>query len=205
MRKKVKAIIELDDFRDDLAEENLPVLLDLKEHFPNFKIAVGAITSKCSKRLLERYRKEYPFIEFFYHGCDHTFSEMERWSREECVKKFYSRYLYYGDLITKIVRAPRWQINDQCREAIDDLDWVLLDHPDRDRLLPPTKKYFYEYSIDSFEVTEDTKLLKLHGHLGHKHEDQCNNTIIHHWKNLIENLPPETEFMFLSEYLKEEL
>ena len=80
----------------------------------------------------------------------------------------------------------------------------LADHPNAKAELP-TKQYIFDQSIHDFTI-EGKDVLKLHGHLCTEGgEDVCGNGISYHWKNLLDKIPHDAEFLFVSEAVEQGL
>ena len=186
-----KYIIELDDF----GELKYADLLDsLDEYFDDFKITLFTIPDLVDKKFKE-FVAERDYLKLGVHGWNHHWEECLNWSYEEAVEKLeMSQKLCFR--FYRVFRAPRWQINLETRKALDDLDFILADHPSLMGFdLLPRKRYFHNTDLTELpNISNKFDVIKAHGHINSTMPNDLSLCL----KQLY-SLPKDTSFLFFHE------
>lgn len=182
------AVVTLDDFYD--TNHNLPLLLSLKERFPEFKCTLFCIPSKCSAKFINSVKARYGnWIEFAVHGWFHDTehgiaTECNHWTKEEAHK-----YLQMAEdmgCFVKGFRAPGWQINHETYQALGERGYWIADHKDH-------HSWAKEYGVPRYKTGH---LSEVHGHI-----QRCNLNGLEDLASFKCNFRVDTKFRFASEAL----
>lgn len=190
----------------------LEMLIRLKEALPNFKCTAFTIPMPKEffhpqnqrhlkvakmKKWAEMVNSYSDWLEVGIHGFAHTQFEMDKnYGQVEIILKA-SENLFdqIGLKYKKIFKAPYWQYSYDALQCLKDNDYVVA--LDRNRKLTTPeglKTYTYNWSIE--EPVPVFDIIKGHSHTlprGVKNGlEQC-------YKNLIQNIPIDAEFKFVSE------
>lgn len=221
------AVLDFDDF--SLSAPNFDRLLKLKEHFPNLKVTLFFYpfdeTMVSGLASLDKYyqwaqlvKQNLDWIELAVHGFFHDPGEFMKSKEEtrELLARFHdmtSSFTYkkrvawlpwrkrdrmYIDLpYQKVVKGPKWMVGEEAYEYFRDNDWlVAIDRNQPKPRVPGLKTYVYNWSIEETPPL-DYKILKGHGHLTTTTPNSLG------WEHCFMNilrLPPDVEFLFISEY-----
>jgi len=192
-KQYTKYCIDLHDF-SHLQDINL--LDDLNRYFDNFKITLFAIPNLLTKPVL-RFIEFRKYIELGIHGWNHSWQECQKWSYDEAIDKL-QRPFKMSPRFEREFAPPRWQIGDETRRALNDLDFILMDHPDlRGFNILPQKRYFHEMDLTGLSLVEarnNKNIIKVHGH----YRGNMSNDLDKCFKNFFK-LPRNIKFMFISE------
>lgn len=170
-------IVNADDFEET---KSLDCLFKIKSLNPNFKITLFTIMGKVSKDFINLIKK-INWIDLAPHGYMHeTPEECKNWDYNTSIK-----YLDFVDEfeITKIFKAPGWQISDDTYKALIDRNYAVADQIYNNERRPPQ---LAAYLLD----TEN----KLHFHFNSGMENDIEKHI-----EKIANL--KGEFKFIKEIL----
>jgi len=194
----MKYIIDFDDFAD--SNNCLPQLLKIKEILPNFKATLFTIPQKISDDLITEILK-YNWLQMALHGHFHNDNyEFANLTKEEAHNYLLEDYnfVYY----VKGFKSPGWQINIETMEILKHLDfWVAVQYSDGRLNGDPNGKYqpavieglkYYAFN----ELPEGYKAI--HGHTW----ECCGNSIYKLYDQII-NLPKDSEFIFINDYVNE--
>jgi hypothetical protein len=207
----MKLALDFDDFSP--LNSNFGILESLKEHYPGFKVSMFTVAwntqgvSESTPITEAKFKpwvdavNESDWIEILIHGLLH--SPLEYWkltyidAKKRTIvasKMFENRNIKFE----KIFKAPQWQISSDAEQAVTDLgflvmhdgyyDWNL--NSDQVRCPDGTMKQYLEIPKDQLVIG--------HGHV----QDVCGNGLAQALPMLMK-LPTDTEFIFLSEALKE--
>jgi hypothetical protein len=129
-----EAVFELDDFYD--TNNNLPILLNLKERFPDLKVTLFCIPSKCSIQFISELKRKYDWMDFAVHGWFHdtrglNAQESNFWTTEEA-NTFLDRAEAMG-VFSKVFRAPGWNINIETYRVLIERGYIIAEHLGHDR------------------------------------------------------------------------
>ena len=178
-----EAVFDLDDECDELS--SLPRLLELKQRFPNLKVTLFCIPSKCSLEHIKKLQ-QYDWIELAVHGWFHDTehgraTECNHWTYEEA--KYYLERAEHLGYFKKIFRPPGWQMNWETIRALAEGGWIICEHLGHDK--------FEEYGGYRYTTGH---LMEVHGHTW-----ECNGNGIHELSTTKCNFTPQTKFYFISE------
>lgn len=195
----MKAVLEFDDFSPK--NTNFGILEDLHEHFPHIKISLFAVAwdirwGERTPITLEKYepfcnacRKSADWLEICIHGLTHTDREFEKLSYDEAKKRivmaekmFINRRIPYA----KVFKAPQWLLSPEAKRAAEDLGFVVVEDG------------YYNWNMKD-PMPKDKDTVVGHGHI----QIVCDNGLEQVWQK-IQALPSDTEFQFVSEYVKAE-
>jgi len=206
-----KIVFDLDDFSIQ-NKEAFELLRRIKEHYPNMKVSMFTIPLPLAirKRIIpekehEKFMKalpEYDWIEICPHGVSHIEQEGLYPKRKKQAKDyiFLSEKLFkrYGVPFQKIFKAPFWQANDLVYDELKRRDYTVA--VDRNNVPKGEfKKYIYNWSIDDPHIP-DVPIIKAHGHL----DVTSSNSIFKAYKNFTQCIESDAEFIFISDYIKNE-
>jgi len=145
-------IVDADDFCQK--NNSLDVLFEIKDSNPDFKITLFSIIGLNDWSFLEYVQLNFDWIDICPHGLYHkTSRECQNWTYDESLK-------YLNNIesmnITKIFKAPGWQISDGMYKALVEKRYAVADQGYNDKRRPKELK---SYILDSDN--------KLHYHIGH--------------------------------------
>ena len=205
----MKVVLDIDDF--SVLRSRMDLLLQIKEHYPGFKVSMFAIpvdyeyeTSQLRlqrDKALQSIHDNLDWIQIIPHGLTHMPREFENADRQtmqmalaaidEAFK--HDNLPYVGGF-----KAPYWLWNQDVVDVLDDLGW--WGAQDRNQPGNIRTKRFYEYthSIDEPFWNERTDLLKLHGHISLPSANNLEDCLLNIFK-----LPSDTEFCFVTDFIEE--
>lgn len=180
------AVVTLDDFND--TNTNLPLLLDLKERFPEFKAILFCIVGKSTLPFLREIKEKYgTWLKLGLHGYHHdtehgTARETDFWTYEQTIE--YLKDCESWGVFEKIFRAPGWNFNVENYRALRDRGYIAADHLGHDR---------WEDSILMPRYTTG-HLMEVHGHI-----QNVNMNGLEELASTKCNFGPHTKFHFIDE------
>jgi peptidoglycan/xylan/chitin deacetylase (PgdA/CDA1 family) len=198
----MKVAIEYDDFSP--VNHHLDLLEKAKEHFPNFKVTLFTVpwdvqfsrTMQDSAPItLEKFKpwvdavNKCDWMEIALHGLTHAPLEFSELSYEGAMKRIVIGMKMFENRkiknFTKVFKAPMWSISVEAKRAAKDLGFVVVEDG------------YYNWNLANDEPNADAKEpYIMHGHI----QDVTGNGLEETFHSLMK-LPPDTEFMFLSEVL----
>jgi len=198
----MKVIFEADDFSG--VNHHLDLLEQIHEHFPNFKctlftvpweIRFGAGIKNSAPITLPKFKpfvdaiNKCDWIEIALHGLTHAPMEFAELSYDAAVKRIVIGMKMFENVkiknFTKIFKAPQWEISREAKSATEAMGFKVVE----DR--------YYNWNLANDKPNADaTEPYILHGHI----QDVCENGLEESMHRIMK-LPPDTEFMFLSEHL----
>lgn len=201
----MKICLEFDDFSP--RNTSFGVLEDIKDHYPNFKVTMFTvpweirfgqqtpITEEPYTPWVNAVNKAADWLEIALHGLSHIPMEYAELGLEEAHKRtVIGEKLFINRKIklAKIFKAPHWAISKEAITAVNDLGYdVVHDH-------------YYNWNLadecpfTKEQIKNDPGIIIAHGHV----QNVCGNGL-EEVAHRIMQLPPETEFIFLSEALKD--
>ncbi|MCK9370676.1 DUF2334 domain-containing protein [Candidatus Dojkabacteria bacterium] len=202
----MRLILDLDDFSP--VRSGLECLQTIKEHFPKFKVTLFTpaanqllITGKFTKDKYKEWTKiirSFDWIEICPHGFGHLQKEMDT-TKDEATKIIENCEKVFKDIdlpYKKIWKSPFWQTSKDAYEVLRDKGYTVATDPNQpDPKIEGLKQYQYDWSIE--KPIPKQELIKAHGHV-----DTMDNSIERCYTNILD-LPTDTEFLFISEYLNE--
>lgn len=193
----MKYIMDLDDYSDQY--NCLPWLLKMKELLPNLKVTLFTIPNKISDELLEQ-TLQYKWIQLAIHGFDHISNyECAKMSGEDFAAKV--EKIKHMEAYVRGFKAPGWQINQNIMQVLKDWGWWLavqysdgrmngdINGPYQPKVIPDLKFYAINELYGYYKA--------IHGHTW----ECCGNGPEDLQQRLV-NMPKETEFVFINDYLK---
>ena len=210
-----KIILDVDDLAFLLP--GLDNILRIKQHYPNFKMT--AFTIPMPKEFFLRENKEhfrkdkykkwakiinsYDWLEICVHGFAHTLNEFDC-SYDKCemmLKAIENLWKEIGLKYKKIFKAPYWQYSYDTLTCLRDNGWTVALDRNFPRTVPEgLKTYIYNWSFEE-KLKKVDGIIKGHGHIFHT--QGVNNALDKCYRNIIKEIPLESKFLFISEFLKE--
>jgi hypothetical protein len=204
----IKVALDLHDWTP--INNRFDLLLQLKEHFPNFKVSLFAIPLDkkldygpylIRQSLLEEAKKHLDWIQLIPHGLKHESSrEMYGMLHEEFKHQILPdiKDAFWRDDLPyeKGFCAPHWRWSKGVVDALNEAGWWGAVLREEKELIP---KRFYRYTHLLNEPFWESKeeVLKLHGHVyGTK------NDIGLCMQNLLK-LPRDTEWCYVTDFLED--
>jgi len=192
-------------------------LLRLKEIYPNFKVTCftmvfpEAYLLPENRKLLkpDKMRKwaeiinKYDWIEIALHGFYHDKIEANSsYGRCELMLKACEKQLdLMGLKYKKIFKAPFWQYSYDALNCLKDKGYIIALDRNHPRTVPEGAiTYFYNWSVEE-PLPEGKKLVKGHSHTLSR---GVTNDLASAYPNIINQIPRNAEFRFVSEVVAEE-
>jgi hypothetical protein len=206
----MKVVLEWDDFSP--INHQFTYLEKLREHYPNIKFSMFAIpweirfggngghpiTEDRYTPWVDAVKQCSDWIELELHGFTHAPMEFAEISEDGAYKRITvgeKMFANRGLKLNKIFKAPFWALSKEGRAAITKMGYVIVDDG------------YYNWNLSDpcpftpEQILNDEGLIIGHGHMTN---DGCNNSIDDvAVLSRIMKLPPDTEFIFLSETIKE--
>lgn len=196
----MKVAVEYDDFSG--VNHSLDLLEKIKEHYPNFKVTLFTVPweirfsqsiQHSSPITLEKFEKwcdvvgNTDWMEIALHGLTHAPMEFAELSYEAAVKRIVIGMKMFENRkfknFTKIFKAPQWAISPEAKQAVKDMGFVVLEDQ------------YYNWNLANDKPNADAKEpYIMHGHI----QNDCGNGMEESLHRVM-SLPPDTEFLFLSE------
>lgn len=200
----MKIALEFDDFSP--RNSSFGILEEIKDHYPNFKVTMFTvpwevrfgeqtpITEPKFAPWVNAVKESASWLEIALHGMSHAPMEFAEVSEEEAAKRMIIGMKMFENReipLAMIFKAPQWALNPGVVRAANSLgldvvhdhyyNWNLADE------CPFTKE----------QIKNDPGVIIAHGHV----QKVCGNGL-EEVAHRIMQIPPETEFIFLSEALK---
>jgi len=186
-------IFDLHDYPDG---NPLPKLLELKKILQNLKVTLFTIPEKMDKEM-DKEIEQYDWIQMAVHGCFHEdnyeFAKLSKEDAETLISVGYDSLHY-----VKGFCAPGWQISQGTMEALKELGfWVAVQWGDG-RLNGDPNGQYQPAVIEGLPYYAWREYPNaIHGHTW----ECCGNGLESLWQKLI-NLPKDSEFLFVDDYVK---
>lgn len=195
----MKMALEFDDFSPK--NTNFGLLEELVEHYPKIKITMftvaweirwgdqTAITLPQYKPFCDAVKKavDQGWLEIAVHGLTHHPAEFAEISHDEARKRVIiaeKMFANRGIPITKIFKAPFWQLSKRGEQAITELGYYVA------------KDGYYNWNLRD-DMPTDQEVILAHGHV----QNTTGNGLEEIFPKLLK-IPTDTEFMFLSEWVQ---
>lgn len=178
---KHKVVVDFDDLCDDW--DPWDELHELKAMFPGLKVTLFAIPSRCSDELIKRYAA-LGWVELGVHGYHHSSYECAIWDEEESRSKLEESEKIVGNALFK---APGWIGHPELYKVLDEDGWVVADHVDYVGMWGEHKPKRYVFNGQS-------EVVPVHGHVW-----DCMGNGPSNWAKMMEFVPKDAEFSFVSE------
>jgi len=203
----MKICLDLHDF--SVVNNRLNLLLEMKDHFPEFRVSLFTVPVDrkdtwggylIRSDILSEIKRHLDWIQIIPHGLFHNRHEM--------------RYVTYkqfkDDLLPQIEQAfnrdalpyergfcaPHWSWNPDVVKVLNELGWWGAVDPRQPNMSTPKRFFRYSYCINEFFPVFDG--LKLHGHIYGTANDlgKCIN-------NIFDLVPVDIKWCFASELLED--
>jgi hypothetical protein len=206
---KQKIVFDLDDF-SVMSINEFEYLLRMKEHYPKFKVSMftipypfqisqRGIKEEDNAKFLQTI-KEYDWIEVCPHGVSHIKGEGLAPKNKKDAKTqidIFEKVFKDNEVeYAKVFKAPFWEGCSHLYTQLSKRGYTIAVNRD-DVPEGNYKKYIYNWSIDEQKLPE-CDVIKAHGHI----DLRSNNTIKNSYSNFMEQIDSDSEFMFISEYIK---
>ena len=194
--KPIAIVLSLDDFYS--ANHELAKLDKLNDYFDDFKVTMFAIPTCMPEDWVQMDVLTRSYMELAIHGYFHKFHECIDWDTTTAIKAIMDAeepWTIPG------FKAPFWIDSDGTLEACAKLGyWVALnpEEPPYGKVPPNLRTYYHDTDIANIPEEWEGDYLKLHGHI----QNVCSNGLPECFDNIL-RLPKNTEFMFISDYMKE--
>lgn len=205
----MQIVVDVDDLSP--SKPGLDILLQVKEHYPNFKITCftpamdqGVVKKQVTREKLDEWvalLKKYPWIEIAPHGFLHVKQEMEvdYEQAKQIIKGCEAVFENLGLPYVKVWKSPYWQTSLECYKALRDLGYVVA--IDKNQPIPAVsglKYYVFNKSLEEqFKDEPQEALVKWHGHVGgvfYNDVSWCADSLT--------SAPSDAKFLTISEYLQ---
>lgn len=210
---ELQVVMDVDDFGFLLP--GYDDLMRLKEALPNLKITCFTIPldkaffgSQNAKHFKwESYKKwakivnNLDWVEIALHGFAHVHGECDINYEKAIIllKAVENTFKRIGLEYVKLIKAPYWQMSYDFMVACKDMGYVVA--IDRNHLRPVPeglRTYIYNWSFEEALPT-NVDPIKGHGHFVGNNKNNISDTL----HSILSQLPEQTRFMFVSEYLKD--
>lgn len=199
-------VMDFDDFI--MTRPGFEYLEKIKEHIPQFKCTLFTpafnlkiFTKEVSVSKFKKWGKlvnEYKdWIEIAFHGFSHLRGEMLETDRRKLEIIIMASENIFGQLgikPVKVFKAPFWEISKEAEEILKERGYTLA--IDRNNPIVHTDIPVYVFNHSAEEPIPHYHLVKSHGHIYGSPNglDRCLQNVL--------KIPPNSKFLFISEYLK---
>lgn len=208
----MKVTMDVDDFGFLLP--GYEDLMRLKRSLPNLKVTLLTIpmdskffSSENAKHFKwDSYKRwaqmvnELDWIEIGFHGFAHIHHECDT-SYDKSItilKSTENLFKRVGLEYIKLVKAPYWQMSYDFMMACRDMGYIVSIDKDHIRPIPTgLKTYVFNWSFEQPIPMEGN--IRGHGHFVGNNQNNICDTL----QNILTQIPRETQFQFVSEYLRE--
>ncbi len=201
--------IDLHDF--SVLRNRMDILLQIKEHFPEFKVSLFTIPYDYEfemsqqklyrEKALQTIHENLDWLQIIPHGLLHIpneFEKCDRWTMKMALESIDEMFTKDGLPYEKGFCAPYWLWNKDVTDVLDENGWwgaVDRNQPD---MVKPKRFYKYSHSLDEPFYEAKTDTLKLHGHMG-----LPSSNGIDQWYTKILKLPTDTKWHFVTDFIEE--
>jgi hypothetical protein len=152
-------VFDLDDFYED--NHLLPVLRELYEATPGFKVNLFTVVGRCSRDWIEGMKGLAEWADLIPHGWTHeTNFECSEWSKDDGLR-YLDKLEIYG--LTKGFKSPGWQTSPGMYQALKERGYWIAEHHANKSKVPEGLRM---YLLDGTE--------RIHGHI----QNVCGNGLI---------------------------
>lgn len=204
--------ISLDIHDPSVLHSGLDLLLQIKEHYPKFKVSLFWIPldpkyEMSQLRLqredaVKRIKANLDWIELIPHGLTHIPREFEKcdyFTMRDLIFQAIDEAFKKDDLpYVKGFCAPYWLWSEGVVQALNEEGWFGAIDKNQPDMLKTKKFYTYSHSIDERFWNSTNDVLKLHGHLDGVSSNDLEKCLL----NLLK-MPTDAEFKFVSEMVEE--
>lgn len=215
MNKPIKLALEFDDFHPQ--NSNLGLLEDLRDHYPEFKVSLFTIPMdiRTGQKLVISDTKNVQiagwreavliaikqgWMELCVHGLTHIpmeFGELPYEAAKLRIIVAERCFREAGLPYAKVFKAPNWALSKEAEQAITDTHEVKGEKFGGFRIV---KDGYYKWNLrDDIPKLIEEKAIVGHGHI--QDGDGCFNGLNESYHRILK-VPPDTKWLFISEYLK---
>lgn len=205
----MKVSLDLHDF--SILNNHLDTLLEIKSHYPDFKVSMFAIPFDAPREIstqgrlmrsreLARVKENLDWIQIIPHGLTHMPREFEKCDRQTmrmtllAIDEAFSK----DDLpYEQGFLAPYWLWNQDVVDALDDAGWWGGVDRNQPKMACPERFYQYSHSIHEPFWKSTEPVLKLHGHM-----DPPSSNALEQCVTNILKLPHDVEWHFVTDFIE---
>jgi hypothetical protein len=154
-------VFDLDDFHE--TQNHLPLLRELHETIPGFKVNLFTVLGRCSRDWLEHLKGLAEWADIIPHGWMHEDNyECAEWTKDESLA-YLDKIEPWG--FTHGWKSPGWQTSQGLYQALKERGyWVAENHSSKGKVPKGVKMYLLDGS-------------SIHGHIS----NVCNNGLVEKW------------------------
>ena len=154
-------VFDLDDFHE--TQNHLPLLRELYETIPGFKVNLFTILGRCSRDWIEGLKGLAEWADIIPHGWMHeTNFECAEWTRDEALR-YLDKIEPWG--LTHGWKSPGWQTSPGLYQALKERGyWIAENHSSKGKVPAGVKMYLLDGS-------------STHGHI----QGVCGNGLVEKW------------------------
>ena len=155
-------VLDFDDFHE--SNHNLPMLRELYETIPGFKVSLFTVLGRCSRDWLEHLKGLAEWADIIPHGWKHEDNfECAKWTKDEALR-FLDKIEPWG--FTHGWKSPGWQTSPGLYSALQERGyWIAENHANRGKIPKGTKHYMLDGS-------------SVHGHI----QNTGGNGLVEKWE-----------------------
>lgn len=199
-------IFDLDDF--SVLNNRLDLLLNIKEHYPNFKASLFTIPfdPRFEMSMQKMYRDKFlkdiqanlDWLEIIPHGLTHMEKEMENCDyytfKDSVIPAIDEQFKKDGLPYVKGFKAPYWLWNKNVVRALNEAGWFGATDRNQPDMLATKRNYVYTHSLEEPFWKSTDEEIRLHGHIDGVSKNDLELNFLHMFK-----LPADTQWKFVSE------
>jgi len=203
--------VSLDIHDGSVLRTRMDLLLQYKEHYPDFKVSLFWIPFDAELEisqqrllrgeLLERIKENLDWIQLIPHGLTHMpqeFLRCDRATMQDTLATIDEAMTKDGLPYEKGFCAPYWLWNKDVVDVLDEAGWWGAVDRNQPGMLKTKRFYEYSHSIDEPFWTDDREITKLHGHM----TGPSANALEANLASLL-HIEPDAEWHFITDYLEE--
>lgn len=204
----MRVVLDLDDF--SVLRSRMDLLLQIKEHYPTFKVSMFAIPYdyeyEMSELRLQRderlklIKQNLDWIQIIPHGLMHIPREFERCDKDTmrmAMASIDEAFRKDGLPYEKGFKAPYWLWTQDVVDVLDESGWWGAQDRNQPNNVRTKRRYEYTHSIDEPFWEAKTDLLKLHGHISLPSANNLEDCLLNIFK-----LPPGVEWCFVTDFIE---
>src|SRR3990167_634969 len=200
----MKISLDLHDF--SVENNQMELLLELKQAIPNFKVSLFTVPidikfkRKDRSKGLKFIKDNLDWIQLIPHGLFHNSAEARKWGHKDFLENILpaieSAFETDGLPYEKGFCPPHWKWTPGVVKGLDEKGWWGTVHPN-ETIIYPKRYYQFNFPINKIDYTAN--LLKLHGHINHTSPDRlevCMDKLLR---------LPKAEWHFITDFVEEKL
>jgi len=207
----MRVVLDLDDF--SVLRNRMDLLLQIKEHYPNFKVSMFTIpfdyeyeTSMLRlqrEEALQKIKDNLDWIQIIPHGLTHMPREFENADKQitrMALASIDEAFKKDGLPYEKGFKAPFWLWNQDVVDVLNEEGWWGAQDRNQPENVRTNRFYEYTHSIDEPFWNVQTDLLKLHGHISLPSANNLEDCLLNIFK-----LPADVQWCFATEFLEDKV